>query len=567
MEKEIALPDKMSKNLHSNMKVSSTLEKSIPNRDEHLNYIRNVKHILQPNIITRNEINEQKNNKNIFKKIKIFREKGENIWEEKLKNIIDANKKLNIIKKTSNKKVIRKNLSYTSKNIKTKKVSEERDIFDCLRINTKKGSKDFSNVTNSINYLLDKNKMLLKNEKKFNIKNFNFIFNPNRKSGKNRNLFKINNFSSRNGMYGKKNNLPLFYEFSLTHRNFYSSKSDKSRHEFLLNELHKLKFYLENNPNIELLIIKDFLQKFHIKNIEKYSEEKLLYLGKLICKNKENKLMKLIKPDSNIKNMIYNLLDNSFELNQNRNPKNNYNLENYNSIDNQFSNNENKNILKKNKTYYNFRVNKRKKYFDINETNSKLKYIENQKKVDLSNKNYSENFNLLINDMSKEIKEIEQKIKKELENGSPVKKDVLFITQVKRKSLSSKNINNKKLILSPINIKKRGKIVEIPRNKSIASIVNNKSENFNFCLNNKKKKNKIVYLNAKELFKDKLQMKDIVQRLYYAQTQKKFGLSEIKRNLKLTEYVAFNFAKKKLYWNIIDQVLKSNLEEKNIFYK
>ena len=562
MEKEISLQENMSKNLHSNMKISSTLEKTIPNRDEHLIYIRNIKHNLKSKTIIRNEINEQKNNKKIFKKIKLTKEKGENIWEEKLKNIIDINKKLNIRKKTLNRKVIRKNLSYTAKNIKRKKVNEEKDIFDCLRINTKKGSKDFSSVTNSINYLLDKNKMLIKNEKKFNIKNFNFNFKTNKKSDKNRNIFKINNFSSRNGMYGKKNNLPLFYEFSLTHRNYYSSKSDKNRHEFLLNELHKLKFYLENNPNKELLIIKDFLHKFHIKNIEKYSEEKLLYIGKLICKNKENKLMNLIKPDSNIKKMIYNLLDNSFELNQN--PKNNYYLERYNSIYNQYPNNENKKILRKYKTYYNFRVNKRKKYFDINETNSKLKYIEHQKKIDFPNKNYSENFNLLINDMSKEIKEIELKIKKELEHENPIKRDGLFITQVKRSPLSCKNINNKKLILSPINIKKRGRIMEIPRSKSIASIVNNKSEIYNFCLNNKKKKNKIVYLNANELIKDKINMKDIVQRLYYAQTKKKFGLSDIKRNLKLTEYVAFNFAKKKLYWNIIDRVLKSNLEAKNI---
>ena len=563
MEKEISLQYNMSKNIHSNMKVSSTLENTIPNRDERLIYIRNAMHNLKSKTIIRNEINEQKNNKNIFKKIKLTKEKGENIWEEKLKNIIDINKKLNIRKKTLNKKIIRKNLSYRVKNIKRKKVSEEKDIFDCLRINTKKGSKDFSSVTNSINYLLDKNEMLIKNEKKFNIKNFNF--KTNKKSGKNRNIFKINNFSSRNGMYGKKNNLPLFYEFSLTHRNYYSSKSDKNRHEFLLNEFHKLKFYLENNPNKELLIIKDFLHKFHIKNIEKYSEEKLLYLGKLICKNKENKLMNLIKPDSNIKKTIYNLLDNSFELNQN--PKNNYYLERYNSIYNQYPNNENKKILRKNKTYYNFRVNKRKKYFDINETNSKLKYIEHQKKMDFTNKNYSENFNLLINDISKEIKEIELKIKKEQEHENPIKRDGLFITQVKRASLSYKNINNKKLILSPINIKKRGRILEIPRCKSIASIVNNKSEIYNFCLNNKKKKNKIVYLKANELIKDKINMKDIVQRLYYAQTQKKFGLSDIKRNLKLTEYVAFNFAKKKLYWNIIDRVLKSNLEAKNIFYK
>ena len=566
MEKEIALPDKMSKNLHSNIKVSSTIEKTIPFRDEHLNYMKSMKQNLKSNTNTRNEMKEQKNNNNIFKKIQLIKGKGENIWEEKLQNIIDINKKLHIKSKKINKKVIRKNLSYTIKNMKRKKVIEERDIFDCLRINTLKGSKDFSNVTNSINYLLDKNKKILKNERKFNIRNFNSIFKANKKGGNNRNIFKINNFSSRNGMYGKKNNLPLFYEFSLTYRNDYYSKSEKNRHEFLLNEFHKLKFYLENNPNDELLIIKDFLQKFHIKNIEKYPEEELLYLGRLICKNKEDKLMNLIKPDSNIKKMISNLLDTSFGLNKNQ--KDNYNLEKYNSTNNQYQNNENKNILKKNRTYYNFRVNKRKKYFDINETNSKLKYIENQKKVYFPNKrNYSENFNLLINDMSKEVKEIEQKIKKELDHENQAKRNVLFITQVKRKSQSSKRFNNKKLVLSPININKRGKILEVPRSKSIASIVNNKSDIFKFCLNNKKKKNKIVYQKANDLINDRVHSKDIVKRLYYAQTQKKFGLSDIKRNLKLTEYVALNFAKKKLYFNLIDQVLKFHLETKNTLYK
>jgi len=566
MKKEIALSDKNSKYLQSNIIASSTIDQSIPNRDKSLNFIRNIKYNLKSNTIIRNEINEHKNNKNLFKRIKLTKRKGENIWEEKLQNIIDINKKLNATRKKLNKKIIRKNLSYTEKNIKRKKVSEERDIFDCLRINTKKDNKDFSTVTNSINYLLDKNKMLIKNENKFNIKSFNFIYKPNNKRmDRSRNIYKINNFSSRNGMYGKKNILPLFYEFSFTHRNYYSSKSDKRRHEFLLNELHKLKFYLDNNPNEEILIIKDFLQKFHIKNIEKFPQEKLLAFGKLVCNNIENELKNLIKPVSNLKKMIYNLLDNSFELNQTI--KNNYNLERYNSKYKQLQNYENKNILKKNKTYYNFRVNKRKKYFDINETNSKLKYIEYQKKDYFPNKNYSENFNLLINDMNKEIKEIEQKIKKELEHENPVKREVLFLTQLKRKSLSSKIIKNKKLIISPINIKKRGKILEIPRSKSISSIVNNKSKVFDFCLNNKKKKNKIVYQNEDGLIKDKMNIKDIIKRLYYAQTKKKYGLNDIKRNLKLTEYVALNFAKNKVYWNLIDSTLKSYLDSKNIFYK
>ena len=194
-------------------------------------------------------------------------------------------------------------------------------------------------------------------------------------------------------MYGKKYNIPLFYEYFYTHRNNYSSKSEKSRHEILLNEISKLKFYLQQNPNEELLILKDFLQKYNIKNISDYSEEKLLYICKLICKSKQNILLNIIKPDSTMKKMIYNLLNISFEIKEKEKEKNKNNNTIYyprNDFRKIYLNKNNKS-----ETLYQFRVNNRKKLLNVYETNN-LKYIDKQKELYRPNKNYSDNFNLLL---------------------------------------------------------------------------------------------------------------------------------------------------------------------------
>ena len=59
---------------------------------------------------------------------------------------------------------------------------------------------------------------------------------------------------------------------------------------------------------------------------------------------------------------------------------------------------------------------------------------------------------------------------------------------------------------------------------------------------------------------NKTSIKEIVKRLYYKQTQKRFGLKEIKKNLKLTEYIALNFAKEKLFLNQMDKMLSQNIK-------
>ena len=79
----------------------------------------------------------------------------------------------------------------------------------------------------------------------------------------------------------------------------------------------------------------------------------------------------------------------------------------------------------------------------------------------------------------------------------------------------------------------------------------------NCCLNSteRKNKNKSEQSDIKNKVKEKSYEKarniynktDIIKRLYYLPTRKKFGLQEIRNRLKLTEYIALTHAKKKLY--------------------
>ena len=559
MKRKALLLNKSKEDDIFNKIVSSRREKEkaiTPNATQkHFNRIR--QNILIP-IKKQNEIeNNIEKNLNIFKKIKLY--KNNNILDNILKEDNYTIKKNKTIKYLP----LKRNLSYTAKNIKRKK-NNERDILSCLNIFSKKKKKDFSSVTSNINYLLERNQTLLMRDDKFNINNFNYII-PHYHHNLYKNLFHQNNFSSRNGMYGKKEDIPLFYEHSLTFRNDYLSKSEKNRHEILLNEINKLKFYLEQNPTDELLIIKDFLQKFHIKHISKFSDEKLLNLCKFIRKIKQSQIQKFIQPDSNIKKMIYNFINIPFELDE----KNINNFRPFYSPQNHYR----KINFNKNKTCYNFRVNKRKKYFDLYDTNSKLKYLENQKDLYKPNKNYSKNFGLLVDEISKEVKEVEKNIKKTYDIDNIQKKDdFLFITQDKR-------INKKNLILSPINSKKeenKDKGFYLVYSKNFVQLKNkNKNNNYlnnkmlNICLRKKEKKfedkNKKKINDKGETIEEekaRIPTKEIAKRLYYIPTQKKFGLNDIRKNLKLTEYIALNFAKQKLNLNKLEYILHPYRDKK-----
>ena len=109
----------------------------------------------------------------------------------------------------------------------------------------------------------------------------------------------------REGFFGRKNkdNLPNFYPSISVSQNEYASKSEKERHEKLLEEIGKLNFFLSINKDKEnkLRIIKDFLIKFHIIDLNNYKEEQLLNLEKFI--NEKNFIVKTFK---NIKTIIKN---------------------------------------------------------------------------------------------------------------------------------------------------------------------------------------------------------------------------------------------------------------------
>ena len=110
--------------------------------------------------------------------------------------------------------------------------------------------------------------------------------------------------------------MPYYYDISSTYMNNYKNKSEHKRHEILIEELSKLRSYLQeypNNNNVE--IIKDFLITHNIENVDKYTNYQLIQVGKFVCQNDIYKINSLLKPYMNVKNMIYDILENSVTLN------------------------------------------------------------------------------------------------------------------------------------------------------------------------------------------------------------------------------------------------------------
>jgi len=431
--------------------------------------------------------------------------------------------------------------SFTSKKGRTFRDSKyNREILSSFGFRTI--NRDFSDVTSNINYLLDKNQILLMKENNF-VEGFDF----RKKYKLNENMFIRKANAPRSGTFGKKFEMPLAYEISVTHKNNYISKSEKSRHEYLLNQLNKLKFFLEQNPLERLLIIKDFFLKFNIRDLQKYSEERLIDICNLIESCNTDDLSKIIKPDINIKKMLYNLLN----INSNEDKKL------YTKINLYTTKSSNRN------NYIRISRNKSKGVFGVFETNSDLKYIENQKKLYRPEKNYSENLNLIIKDMNREVKIVNDNIANN-KNNSGDSNDIFFITQSKRKSFMNNKLNKKNLISQKNNLNNitagnkgtyfifRKSLIKNPNNLNIKE--NKKNE---FCLKSKttnsKNENKDKAINNKTK-KKKTNFENLVQRLYYKYHFKYLGFEEVKRNKKLTEFIALNFAKKKILRKYIENM-------------
>ena len=538
MENEIIPPEKYVEKALIDQIFSTTIGSHSESHKEMPRYFK----ILQKNLMDTITIKQPKQEEN--KQIK-----HRNLQIKLTKNYDNWNKML----KYRNGQTFRRGLtkrSYTSKysNIYRyrKNNREVLSSFGFRNLN-----KDFTDITSNINYLLERNQFLLMKEKKF-MDGFDFHFRNKYSS----NIFNRKIYSTRNGSYGKKEEVPLVYESSFTHKNDYFSKSSKSRHEYLLNELNKLKFYLERHPYEKLPIIKDFFLKFNIKDLNKYSDNTLLNIGTIIASSDENELLNLIKPDINVKKMVLNILD---IPSINKNNKN-YKKLNYTNI--WYTHN---NFYKKSRN--NFFNNKN--IISIYNTNSKLKFIENQQKLYLPGKDYSQNIDLIINDIGKEVKDIKDNITNYKEkNGKG--NNIFFITQSKNKTISYNDLDKKKLPLSYLNnnkfksINNRGTFLFFK--KSLTKNENNIDnirdiKKINLCL--RPKHNTINEFEIKtKLQKDNMQNKkkviprDAIQRLYYRDHLKKLGLNEVKRNKKLTEFIVLNLAKNKSRTKNFEQILK-----------
>ena len=305
--------------------------------------------------------------------------------------------------------------------------------------------------------------------------------NENKKEMIHKNKLKeyYNNYI-REGFFGRKNkdNLPNFYPSISVSQNEYASKSEKERHEKLLDEIGKLNFFLSitNDKEKKILIIKDFLIKFHIIDLNNYKEEQLLNLEKFI--NEKNFS---VEPFKDIKTMIKNILD---EKNNNKKRKNVSKSLNYISPNIPIRvKKESELIPKKINIYENMDLERQKKFF-------------------LQNINYNNDYN---------------KIYKEFHN----------------------------------------EMINLANNrKNNVLILNNDSNQFNFITSykykgntlntNENKNNKTLDNNSRNQRKEH-SLEEINDRLYYKQIWKPLEIEELKRHKKLTEYVAYNKARNRVF--------------------
>ena len=293
----------------------------------------------------------------------------------------------------------------------------------------------------------------------------------------------------------KIDNLPYVYDISSTYMNNYYNKSEHMRHEILIDELCKLRAYLikyPNNNNID--IIKDFLIKYNIQNIEKYSNFQLLQLGKFVCQEDIYKINSLLKPYLHVKDMIYDILENSITLNNKfcgykfnasidkllnkisstKSKEINKNFSNSSSIIEKMKKNRNKNNLNiKSSTIFENKLKNKKKKFYISELdyttnsndNNTNRIEQNDNNTNDINKNKN-NENEGNDEDEEKCEEIKTKNHKEFITYSKKRKQLLDSIGIYLNKKPYDNIYSKDLYSSPLLIKNK----KLSRNKSLIYI-------------------------------------------------------------------------------------------------
>ena len=482
--------------------------------------------------------------------------------------------------KSSNKKINSRNNSYVlSKTILNNNNSLYKTYrFKKLHINNQQLPKD---ALNGLLLFLKKNKKhLAKTSKYHNVykKYKNFIDQSDKTLNNNKKSKNINNRNINIGYYGRK---PFkgfnIYDMTYTFRNKYSNKSEKNRHEIILDELNRLKGYIEKNQKEKYLIIKDFLNKY---NINYKNKDQLKEFESLINNFNKYNLNNSLKPYLGIKEMILDffkegekiykniILKTEEDKNYDKNNISIYNLKNSNIINykqyNQIgstiykspflkrqkylyseadSPNENRNLKisnlysekKKNNKNYNI-FNNNIKSFDLLKTNCYLKKLENQKRLFYPNKDYSSNYNLIVDEIGEELKELNSNIKYDKQ----YKITEYLLKPNKRYTSTRSNISNENVFITS---NKTGFDKNFSLHNTLYEKINQKSNESNFSVDKirKRRNNK---KNVTQRIINKLNLKPKLNSI---------GIEDIKKRLKLTEYIVLSNAKKKLMFENIEK--------------
>ena len=373
-------------------------------------------------------------------------------------------------------------------------------------------------AANCLLLFLKKNKKYLQKTSKYNLiykKYTNIIDNIIDHIPDEENFNKKNNYENFLGYYNRRpiegNNV---LDSACLIWNNYNSKSEKQRHVQILTELTKLKGYIEKNKNQKVLYIKDFLNKFNIN----YNTNQILLFEKFLNDFNIKKYEKFLEPGLMIKDMIAKIFEQgekfiseqyskknkmpaiNLKTNIRNNDKTNKGIESY------FWYNKNKQTNQNNG----------ERNLNLSDTNSFLKEMERQKLVDRPNKTYSSNYNLIIQEIGKEIGQIETEIITE--------KQYKYLSRSKKLQLNSKSKMDDDLF-----------------------ITTNKFTKTNTDINKKKEK----YLSPQQLIEKRRRdnrktTKIIIDKLNIVNHSDQIELDDVKRRLKLTEYIMYNKIKNKL---------------------
>ena len=416
----------------------------------------------------------------------------------KIRLQLDISSLSNDLYKTKKNNFSNTSTTFLDKKIKINKDQQlPKDAANCLLLFLKKNKK-YLQKTKKYDYIYEKYKNIIDNI---------IEIIPDDESN-----YKKNNYGNMLGYYKRRpmEGNDLLDLASLIWNN-YNSKSEKERHFQILSELTKLKGFIDKDVNKKNFYINDFLNKYNIN----YNKEQFLIFEKFLENFNIKKCEKFLEPGLGIKDMIFKIFEEGEKF-ENENKEKIKTMPPLNLKSSMVSDDEAKNKikvieayswLKKNKSLSN--KNKHEKYLNLSDTSSYLKEMERQKLVDKPNKTYSLNYNLIVKDISKEIEQVENEIitEKQYNNLQPI-------------LINQKNLNNDLFITSNT-----------------------------FLKSNRNEKN-IKYLSPDLMNKtrkcDKMNREGLLEKYNIKNSNDKVELKDVKRKLKLTEYIIYNKAKNKL---------------------